>query len=60
MSKRRPKTCQLPVLEPNAAGIDIGATSVFVAVPGDRDPHPIRSFATFTADLESLADWLQQ
>lgn len=60
MSKRRPKTCQLPVLEPNAAGIDIGATSVFVAVPGDRDPHPIRSFATFTADLESLADWLQE
>jgi transposase len=60
MSKRRPKAFQLPVLEPDAAGIDIGATSVFVAVPRDRDPHPIRSFATFTADLESLADWLQQ
>ena len=60
MSKRRPKSYQLPVLEPNAAGIDIGATSVFVAVPGDRDPDPIRSFATFTADLETLADWLQR
>jgi transposase len=60
MSKRRPKALQLPVLEPDAAGIDVGATSVYVAVPGDRDPHPIRSFATFTADLESLADWLQQ
>jgi transposase len=49
----------LPVLEPDAAGIDIGATEVFVAVPADRDPEPIRSFETFTEDLERLADWLQ-
>lgn len=46
------------VLEPNAAGIDIGATEVFVAVPSDRDPQPVRSFATFTDALNSLVDWL--
>jgi transposase len=51
---------QLPVIEPNAAGIDIGATQVFVAVPADRDPEPIRCFETFTVDLERLADWLQE
>ncbi len=42
----------------NAAGIDIGSTAHFVAVPPDRDPQPVRQFATFTADLHRLADWL--
>jgi transposase len=50
----------MPVIEPNAAGIDIGATEVFVAVPADRDPEPIRCFKTFTVDLQRLADWLEQ
>jgi transposase len=59
-SKGKKKPAQLPIIEPNAAGIDIGATSVFVAVPGDRDPEPVRSFATFTVDLHKLADWLEQ
>jgi hypothetical protein len=26
-----------PLLEPNAAGIDIGAREIYVAVPADRD-----------------------
>ena len=30
----------------------------FVAVPPERDPKPIRSFRSFTADLHRLADWL--
>jgi transposase len=47
-----------PLLEPNAAGIDIGAREMYVAVPPDRDEHPIRVFDTFTADLNELADWL--
>jgi transposase len=58
MSRKQSKVAQLPVLEPDAAGIDIGATEVFVAVPADRDPEPVRSFETFTADLEALAGWL--
>ncbi|MBF8300867.1 MAG: family transposase, partial [Acidobacteria bacterium] len=33
-----------PVLETNAAGIDIGAREIFVAVPPDRDEHPVRVF----------------
>ena len=50
----------LPEMRPNAAGIDIGATEIFVAVPADRDDDTVRSFATFTADLHELADWLQR
>jgi transposase len=49
-----------PVLEPNAAGIDVGAREMFVAVPPGRDESPVRVFATFTEDLERLADWLLQ
>ncbi|MCK5920283.1 MAG: IS110 family transposase, partial [Methylococcales bacterium] len=41
-----------------AAGIDVGATEHFVAVPEGLDDHPIRSFSCFTGDLERLADWL--
>jgi len=54
------KKVALPVLNPDAAGIDIGATEIYVAVPADRDPESIRVFATFTQDLNELADWLQQ
>jgi transposase len=54
------KKVSLPVLSPDAAGIDIGATEIYVAVPADRDPEPVRMFATFTQDLNQLADWLQQ
>src|SRR5438445_3204524 len=45
-------------LNPNAAGIDCGAATHYVAVPADRDPTPVRAFQTFTADLHRLADWL--
>jgi transposase len=47
-----------PILEANAAGIDIGAREIFVAVPPDRDEQPVRVFSTFTEDLEKLAEWL--
>ena len=48
----------LPCVNPNAAGLDIGADQIYACVPSDRDPQPVRAFATFTADLHSLADWL--
>jgi transposase len=43
----------------NAAGIDIGSRSHYVAVGPDRDSEPVREFPAFTADLERLADWLK-
>lgn len=58
--KRRKGMCldDRPILENNAAGIDVGAREMFVAVPPDRDPQPVRVFDTFTEDLQQLADWL--
>jgi hypothetical protein len=47
-----------PLLEANAAGIDIGAREIFVAVPPDRDADPVQVFSTFTEDLERMAQWL--
>jgi transposase len=47
-----------PLLEPNAAGIDVGADEMYVAVPSDRDAEPVRVFGTFTEDLQRLAAWL--
>ena len=60
--KRQKKAKDLDALEQinlNAAGIDIGAEEVYVAVPQGRDEESVRSFPSFTADLHRLADWLE-
>jgi transposase len=54
-----PKEPDLPVVHRNAAGVDIGSRFHAVAVAPDRDAEPVRTFDTFTTDLEQLADWLQ-
>jgi transposase len=64
MTTRKKKTnkkirVQLPTLHPNAAGIDIGAREIWVAVPPDSDPNPVRPFETFTDALLQLRDWLK-
>ena len=51
---------QSSVLEPDAAGIDIGAEEIYVAVPPDRDEESTRKFNTFTRDLNALAEWLER
>ncbi len=48
------------VLEPDAAGIDIGAEEIYVAVPRDRDEESTRRFSSFTGDLHAQADWLSR
>jgi transposase len=53
-------TAALPTLHPNAAGIDIGATAIYVGVPQDRATPCVRRFETFTQDLLSAADWLAE
>ena len=50
----------LSQLNLNAAGVDVGAGSHFVAVPADRTEQPVREFEAFTADLYRLADWLTE
>ena len=43
---------------PNAAGIDIGASSHWVAVPRHLAEESVREFGAMTDDLNALADWL--
>lgn len=50
----------LQVIHPDAAGIDIGNESHFVAIPPDRDTTPIREFGSWTADLHEMAHWLKK
>jgi transposase len=50
----------LPLIHPNAAGIDIGSKEHLVAVSADRDPQPVRTFQAFTPDLHELAAWLKR
>src|SRR2546428_11778632 len=60
-ANRTPKQLHLaglPAIYPNAAGMDIGADEIVVAVPADRDPEPVRVFRTFSPDLVALVTWL--
>jgi transposase len=59
-SKASAATAPLPVMRPNAAGLDIGAREIFVAVPPHLPGRTVRSFDTFTEDLLALRDWLKE
>ena len=63
MNPKRSKSrggSKMPMVHPNAAAIDVGATMHMAAVRADRAPEPIRSFGTFTADLHRLVDWFTE
>lgn len=57
---KSPSVLSLPIVNPDAAGIDVSATMHMVAVPPDRCSESVRQFGSFTEDLEQLADWLQE
>ena len=49
----------LAVVHPDAAGIDVGNASHFVAIPPERDPVPIREFGSWTAAVQEMAQWVK-
>lgn len=51
-------TTSLECIQPDAAGIDIGGSFHFVAVPQGRDTESVKKFGSFTEDLHAIADWL--
>lgn len=57
---KQPRTSldTLACIHPNAAGLDIGSREIWVSVPSDRDPEPVRMFGTFTPDLKRWVAWL--
>ena len=50
----------LEVVHPDAAGVDIGNESHYVAVPPNRDSQAVRRFGCTTAELKAMAHWLKQ
>jgi transposase len=58
-SRREGKAAGLPVVNPDAAGIDIGSREHFVAVPEGRDTQSIQRFGCYTEDLLRMAQWLK-
>lgn len=62
-SKKRAHKNKLPPhlehINKMAAGIDIGSSSHFVAVPEGCSEVSVREFPSFTTDLYALSDWLE-
>jgi transposase len=50
---------RLQIVHPDAAGIDVGNQSHFVAVPAGREAQPVQEFGSWTADLQRMAAWLK-
>jgi transposase len=59
-TKTNAKTTALRGLDPKRAGIDIGASSVFVCISDLNGRQEVREYSTFTRDLNSMADWLKE
>ena len=52
------KNVKMEVINRNAAGIDIGSRSHFVAVGQGTDD--VREFGVYNEDLKAIADWLKE
>ena len=48
----------MQVVHPNCVGIDVGKSSHYVAVAETAAEQPVRTFGSFTEDLEDMAAWL--
>jgi transposase len=63
MNRKRSKAKidrKMPMVHPNAAAVDVGATMHMAGVRADRTPEPVRSFGTFATDLHRLVDWFTE
>lgn len=57
MAVRKRPTSSIPVINQHAAGVDIGHDRHYVCV-GDNIETDVRTFGSFTGDLDALIDWL--
>jgi transposase len=58
-ARKRTEPAAMPTVHPHAAGIDLGSTEHYVAVPPRPDGAAnVRTFSTTTRELHVLADWL--
>lgn len=49
--------CQV---HPNAAGVDIGAQEIVVCVNGADERQVVRTFGSYTVDLQAIGKWLEE
>lgn len=54
------KSNALNCINPNVAGLDIGASSVFVCAGLQNGTQIIQEFSAFTADLKSMVEWFKR
>jgi transposase len=47
-------------VNPNAAGVDIGAVEIVVCVAGENNTQIVKAFGNYTVDLQSIGTWLQE
>jgi transposase len=57
---KRPNVLSMPVVNPDAAGIDVAATMHTVAVRPGADKVSVKEFGAFTEDLYQIATWLKE
>jgi len=53
-------TRRLMIVHPECAGIDIGGSRHYVAVDPQRSEEPVRSFGSFTDELQAMGQWLHE
>ena len=52
------KALGLPIVNARAAGDNIRARIQVAAVPPELSDDPVRTFGSFTADIETMTNWL--
>lgn len=50
----------IKIVNPDSAGIDIGSSSHFVAIPADRKGSTVREFSCYTPDILAMIEWLKE
>ena len=62
-TRRIRPAASLPILQPHAAGIDLGNAEHYVCVPSDsvaEGQSPVRSFGVFNPQLDEMVEWLKR
>ena len=47
-------------VNPNAAGVDIGAVEIVACVAGDETTQIVKAFGNYTVDLQAIGRWLNE
>ena len=47
-------------VNPNAAGVDIGAVEIVACVAGDETTQIVKAFGNYTVDLQAIGRWLKE